>query len=176
MKRLTLGFLLASLAAVPAPAAEHAPAPAARAFEAFLAHSAPLCLREPARRCVDAGWRFADRDRDGGLSLTELESVRTALRSWLTWKNDEIAPQERRGIRLGLWIVEAIGLPRLVESYDGNGDGAISRGELLSDVRLDDRPLGAVLIDPDAVDWDSLKRRLGAMAPALGGVAPDTAE
>ena len=48
----------------------------------------------------------------------------------------------------------------------------MSREELLSDLRLDGRPLGEILGDSKAVDWDALRDRLGAMAPALGALTP----
>jgi hypothetical protein len=173
---LICGVAMFSIAALSASAAQ-TPGPSAvvRAFAAFLGQSAPVCLREAARRCVDAGWRFADRNRDGRLTLGEFEAVRRELREWLAWPENGIAPHERRGVLVGLMVVEAIGLPRLFASYDANGDGTISRAELLADVRLDDRPLGKVLSDTNAVDWASVRQRLGALAPALGNIAPTPA-
>lgn len=175
-----LGLLCAAvafgLAALPLQAAQGpAPSAAARAFAAFLGQSAPVCVREAARRCVDAGWRFADRNRDGRLTVAELEAVHGELRDWLTWPGNGIRPHEKRSVLLGLMVVEAIGLPQLFESYDTDGDGAISRVELLADVRLDERPLGEVLGDTAAVDWASVRQRLGALAPALGTIAPGVA-
>ena len=172
-----LGLICAAavlgLASVPLQAAQGpGPSAAARAFAAFLGQSAPVCVREAARRCVDAGWRFADRNRDGRLTVGELEAVRGELRDWLTWSGNGIAPQEKRNVLLGLMVVEAIGLPQLFESYDTDGDRAISRAELLADVRLDERPLGAILSDTNSVDWASVRQRLGALAPALGSIAP----
>ena len=165
------------LVAAPLQAAQDpGPSAAARAFAAFLGQSAPVCVREAARRCVDAGWRFADRDRNGRLTVGELEAVRVELREWLAWRDNGIRPQEKRGVLLGLMVVEAIGLPHLFESYDTDGDGAVSRRELLADVRLDERPLGEVLSDTGSVDWTSVRQRLGALAPALGGIAPDASE
>ena len=148
------------------------PSAAARAFAAFLGQASPLCLRQAARRCVEAGWRFADRDRDARVSASELETVRRELREWLSWGENGIRPGEKRAVLLGLMVVETLGLPRLVESYDADGDGALSRTELLSDVRLDERPLGEVLSDSEAVDWASLRTRLGALAPAIQGLTP----
>lgn len=163
-----------------APAAAGVPAPSAsigaRAFHAFIAESGPLCQRAAARACVEAGWRFADGNRDGRLSLDEAEAVRAGLRAWLTWPDNGIGPAQRASVRLGLMIVEAVGLPRLMESYDADGDGALDRRELLSDVHLDERPLGQVLRDPQAVDWGRIKIRLGALAPALGALGAPPAE
>ncbi len=168
---LATALVAAPLAAQQAPAAATQSA-AARAFAAFLGQASPLCLREAARRCVEAGWRFADRDRDARVTAAELETVRLELRDWLTWPGNGIRPQEERGVRLGLMVVEALGLARLVESYDADGDGALSQAELLTDLRLDARPLGEVLTDSASVDWDSLRVRLGALAPALESLKP----
>ena len=151
------------------------PSAAARAFAAFLGQASPLCLRQAARRCVEAGWRFADRDRDARVSPAELETVRRELREWLSWSENGIRPGEKRAVLLGLMVVETLGLARLVDSYDADGDGALDRAELLSDVRLDERPLGEVLSDSEAVDWGSLRTRLGALAPAIQSLAPPPA-
>ncbi|MCE3247903.1 MAG: hypothetical protein K0R41_1728, partial [Geminicoccaceae bacterium] len=57
--------------------------------------------------------------------------------------------------------VDSIGLERLHALYDADQDGLLSRSELLADVRLDERPLGEVLLDPAAVDHRAVARRLG---------------
>ena len=170
---LAAGLLALTVAGGPLAAQQAAqPSAAVRSFAAFLGQAGPLCLRQAARRCVEAGWRFADRDRDARVSAAELETVRRELRDWLTWGGNGIGPEERRAVLLGLMVVETLGLPRLVESYDTDGDGTLSRAELLSDLRLDERPLGEVLSDAGAVDWDSLRSRLGSLAPAVQSLAP----
>ena len=68
---------------------------------------------------------------------------------------------ERSGIAFGLWLVDSIGLEYLHAAYDADGNGLISRSELLADVHLDQRPIGAVLLDPAAVDHAGIARRLG---------------
>ncbi len=157
------------LATSPASATRHAPPAEAQAFDRFLAATSPICEHKSSLLCVDSAWRFADRDSDQGLSLGELESVRDGLRAWLTWREKDIPAAQRRMVQFGLVLVDGIGLPYLVESYDANGDGAVSRAELLSDVRLDARPLGQILMDSSAVNWESLNRRLGPLAGSLGG-------
>ncbi len=177
MKRTPLCAFLASLclalAAVPSAAQQARPSVAVQDFAKFLALASPLCQRQAAQNCVDAGWRFADRDRNGRISTAELETIRIELRDWLTWPENGIKPRERRGVLLGLIVVETIGLDRLVESYDVSTDGQLNREELLSDLRLDARPLGEILSDSQAVDWEKLRGRLGAMAPALGALTPN---
>jgi len=146
-----------------------APSAAVAGFDRFVTESTPVCLQQPASRCVDAGWRYADTDRDRGLTLGELRAVRDTLAEWTQWRGDGVTRGERMAIGLGLWIVDSVGLEALMKGYDGNGDGRLSRDELLTDVRLDDRPLGKILLDPSAVDRAAVAKRLGSLAPVLDG-------
>jgi len=158
----------AAEAAVPAKPA--AASPAVRAFDRFMARSSPVCLNQPSRRCVDAGWRFADTDRDGKLSLAEVKAVRAALQAWLAWKGDAIPRRERTSVTLGLIVLDVIGVDKLFASLNVSGTGKLTRSELLADVKLDDRPLGKVLQDPKAVDRRALAARLGHIAPVVDGM------
>ncbi len=174
--RAFLAILYLAMAAPPAAAQQaqpSAPTASVRDFARFLALASPLCQRQAARSCVDVGWRFADRDRNGRISVAELEDIRLELRDWLRWPDNGIRIHEKRAVQLGLIVVETIGLNRLVESYDAGTDGQLSRKELLSDLTLDGRPLGEILGDSEAVDWNALRGRLGAMAPALGALTPN---
>jgi hypothetical protein len=131
------------------------------AFDRFMRASRPICQHRPAAQCVALAWRFADADRDQGLSVAELENVRAALEGWVLRHREELAPAERSSLALGLLLVHSIGLERLLALYDSDGNGLISRKELLADVHLDRRPLGQVLLDPAAVDRAAIARRLG---------------
>jgi hypothetical protein len=162
-----MGMLLAGAGGE---AGDPTPTPEIVAFDHFVRVSSPICIEQAAVRCVDAGWQYADTDRNGGLSLAELGATQNALRAWTDWRYDGLTRQERAGIALGLWLVNAVGLERLMASYDVDGDDLISRTELLADVRLDQRPLGEVLLDAEAVDRKAVARRLGSMAPLLDGV------
>lgn len=143
------------------------PTPAAQAFEQFLIASSPVCLNQPSAHCVDIGWQFADTDHDGTLSFAEIQAVRTALQEWLSWKWPELSAKDRTNITLGLMVVDIIGLDKLFAGLNTAGNGKLSRAELLADVTLDDRPLGPVLQDPDAVDRKALAQRLGRVAPIV---------
>ena len=143
------------------------PTDAALDIDRLVAAAAPLCQTRPAKACVDAGFRFDDRDGDEGLSLAELRRVRDALEDWTSWRAAELGRDERAGIGFGLALVDAVGLEQLLASYDRNADGRVSRAELLADVRLDERPLGELLLDPAAVDRAAVARRLGRLAPLL---------
>jgi EF hand len=143
------------------------PTEAARDIDRLVTAAAPLCETRPAEDCADLGFRFADRDGNGGLSLAELRRVRDALEDWAAWRGAELAREERAGIAFGLALVDAVGLEKLRGSYDQNADGRVDRAELLADVRLDERPLGELLLDPAAVDRAAVARRLGHLAPLL---------
>jgi hypothetical protein len=146
--------------------AQAAPEPPIVAFDQFVSASDPVCRLQGAPACVDLAWRFADADGNGGLSLDELKALRADLEVWAIWRQADLVPEERSGIALGLWLVDSVGLEYLHAAYDADGDGLISRDELLADVRLDERPIGTVLLDPEAVDHAAIARRLG-LPPTL---------
>jgi len=159
----------AAAVAEPAP-----PSPAVLAFDRFMVASSPVCSFEPSRRCVDMGWRFADADHDGTLSLAEIKSVRAALQDWMAWKGDAIPPKNRTGVTLGLIVFDMIGAEKLFATLNTSHTGRLTKAELLADVRLDDRPLGAVLQDPKSVDREDLAKKLGGAAPVVNGMIDDS--
>jgi hypothetical protein len=171
---LLLSGAVAVLAAGTARAA--APEPPVVVFDRFITESNPVCQFGRAADCLDLAWRFADTDGNQGLSLEELQAVRTDLEVWAIWRQADLAAQERSGIAMGLWLVDAVGLDYLHAAYDADGDGLISRAELLADVRLDERPIAAVLLDPDAVDHAAIGRRLGLPPSMLDRLPLDPAE
>jgi hypothetical protein len=144
----------------------------AAAFDHFMAAARPICQQRPAAECVAVAWRFADADGDQGLSVAELTNVRGALEDWVLRHQDELSRPERSSLVLGLLLVDSIGIERLLALYDGDGDGLISRSELLADVHLDRRPLGEVLLDPAAVDRAGIARRLGIPSALLDHIQP----
>lgn len=146
-----------------------APSAAVAAFDQFIARSGPLCAKQASGRCVDAGLAFADRDADGRLSVDELESLHREMKAWLAWKGPKLTASERTAASLGVWMIDTAGLPALFDSFDADDDGRLTRSELLADVRLDQRPLGEVLLDPAAVDRSALAGRVGRLAPFLQG-------
>ncbi len=166
---LLLGLLSVIGAGAITAAKGQAPSAAVSAFEQFVRASSPVCLRQPAAHCVDAGWGFADTNRDSRLSLAELRTLRDALQDWMGWRGKTLSARERAAILLGLWIVDAVGLETLMARLDADGDGFVDRAELLADVRLDKRPLGRVLLDAKAVDRAAVARRLGSLGPLLDG-------
>ena len=148
-------------AAVPASAAIDEPG-----FERFMEVGRPVCSEQPAPACVALAWGFADSDGDQALLAAEWAAIRAELESWALRHRDQLTPPEQSGLALGLLLVDSLGLERLHALYDADADGAVSRSELLADVRLDQRPLAETLLDPAAVDRRAIARRLG-VPPAL---------
>ena len=164
-RRLSLGLGFAAVAFGTSAAAAFVPTDE-RAFERFMEVGRPLCSEQPARACVALAWSFADRDGDQTLSVAELAAIRDELESWALRHRERLTTPEQSGLALGLMLVDSLGLERLHALYDTDGDGAVSRSELLADVRLDQRPLADILLDPAAVDRGAIARRLG-LPPAL---------
>ena len=150
------------------PAAEASVAtPEIAAFEQFIQSSGPVCQRQPAADCVEVGWHFADRDASGQLSLEELQAMRGRVLDWSAWRGQSLRKAERAAVTLGIWLVDSVGLDALFAGYNSDGDGGLSRQELLADVKLDQRPLIQVLRDPKAVNRKGVARRLGKLAPLM---------
>lgn len=134
------------------------------AFDKFMKASSLVCEKQASTRCVDAGWRHADQDKDGFLTLTEFERIREDLGNWIAWKGEGLSQRDRASLGMGLWVADSAGLANVFKSYDTNGDKKLSRTEALADVQLDSRPLGKVLTDKDAVDRTAFAKRLGPLA------------
>ena len=168
--RRVLGLLVlaAGLLAQSGDATEIRPGPQRQVliFDRFLASSAAVCLYQPAAECVDVGWLFADQNGDEGLSVAELQDVRDGLRAWAVWRVNDLTAAERSMLALGFLVVDGLGVERLHGLYDVDQDGLVDRDELLADLRLDERPLGEVLLDGEALDRPALAARLG-VPPAL---------
>jgi hypothetical protein len=156
-----------ALAAGPPAAPSGEPPADVLAFDRFVTISGPVCQHQPADDCVDLGFAFADADGDGRLSVAELEALHHQVQAWSEWRRPELSAFEARSIALGLWLVNMLGVRTLQSIYDEDRDDHLSRAELLADVNLDERPLGETLLDPAALDRQSIARRLGALAPLL---------
>lgn len=148
-----------------------APSEAIAAFDDFIRNAAPTCLSRPAATCVDTGWSFADRDRDEGLTTAEFDGLRRGLQDWFQWRAPELTSRERNALTFGLFFVDTIGIEQIVAGFDINQDGRVTRDELLTDVTLDERPLGEVLLDPEAVDRPAVARRFGPAAALFPDLA-----
>lgn len=145
-------------------------------FDKFMIASSPLCSFEASAKCVDAGWRFADANKDGYLELPELLEVRSAFVNWLEWKSPQMPTSQRTGAAIGMLILDTIGLNNIFAGLNTSGSGKLSRTELLRDVTLDARPLGEVLADPDAVDRKAIAKRVGRFAPIVNSMLGGEAE
>lgn len=141
-------------------------------FERFARQAGPFCAQASSRACFERAWTFADLDRDGLLSLPEAQRMHALVRNWTLQHRAELAEPDRRGLAVGLLVVQMVGLDELFRSYDADRDGRLTKPELLADVRLDERPLPVLSRDPKAVNWASLQARLGPAAMLLGDLIP----
>jgi hypothetical protein len=168
---LALAACLATGLAVPlAGPAVAEPGSGLERFDRFVRSTAPHCAQRAATWCFEQAFAFADRTGDGRLGLDDLERLRDQLEGWARHNGEHLAMEERAAIQLGLWMVQLVGLERLLDSYDADGDGHLTRDELLADVTLDERPLTELLRDPGAVDYAAIGQRLGAAAMLLDRV------
>ncbi len=81
-----------------------------------------------------------------------------------------LPPLERRLADGLLWTVDLIGTDTLFAGYDTDGDGRLTAGELFADIRIDGRPLGALLRDPEAIDWARMRARFGRAVMLLEAI------
>ncbi len=137
------------------------------AFHVFIQEISPICQYEPADVCVSLAMQYADADGDGLISLSELQDLQMVVQAWSARYGDSFPAKTRSGLLLGQFLVNSAGLEALFAGFDANNDGYLSKEELLQDTRLDERPLGMVLLDPDAVDRHALASRFGSLAPLL---------
>jgi hypothetical protein len=141
-------------------------------LDRFARDTGPFCAQASSRLCFERSFRFADADGDGELSLGEMRELKALVLDWTRANRERLAPADRRGILATLAIIDLAGLESLIQSYDTDGNGRLSRAELLADVRLDDRPLPVLVADPGVVDWPRLRGRLGPAGALLDAVLP----
>ena len=167
--------IAAALLALPAGyarAQDHPPSAAAAQFDVFVRDAAATCLSRPSVECVDSGWIFADRDRDQRLTAAEFDGLRSDLREWFGWRAPTLTSRERNALSLGLLVIDALGTEQILSGFDSDNDGTVSRAELLADITLDDRTMGQILKDPNAVDRAGVARRFGPAAALLPALSP----
>jgi hypothetical protein len=99
-----------------------------------------------------------------------VETLQQQLRIWFAWRQALLSPQERLSVGFGLLLAEGVGAARLHEAFDTDGDGLVTQQELLTEIALDKRPLGTVLLDPQAVDRAGLARRLNLPDRLVNGL------
>lgn len=168
------GALVLATAAANAPARPPVQAQAQQppGLDRLISGIGPICLKAPAAQCVDQGFAYADRNRDGRLSLPETKALEGEVAAWTKANANRLPPEERQRLVTGLVVFQSVGAEALFASYDANGDKALSKEEVLADVKLDQRPLPQVLSDPKSINWDRLASRAGSAAPLLKRLFP----
>ncbi len=167
-KAAAVGLLaFALLASAPSSAEETGSSERADRFSGYITQATNLCFALPAMRCVEHGFAFADRNADQGLSADELTEVDRDMRAWWEKSRERLPTQANLAIGLGLLTTQYAGHAYFVRAWDEDGDGLVSIDELIADLSLDERPLPILLSDKNAVDWESLRGRLGQYGALL---------
>lgn len=170
-RHLPRGLLLAAAGILASGSAAGVPRPVSlQAFDAAVTQLTERCPRIASTECVDLAWRTADLDGDGELSVPELEAVRQQVDEWTAWKRPALPGHTATAISNGTRLAAAVGFAPLVSAFDADANGRLTQGEAFTDIALDERPLGDVLSDPQAVDRQALVRRIGRVSPVLGAL------
>lgn len=139
-------------------------------FESFLRDTESFCRDRPSTECVDRMWRYADDDRDGFWGEKEVEGLHGELRGWFAQHREEFSLRDRAAWTTALALADVIGARGMIDAFDADRDGRVTRDELLADVTLDERPLHEVLADPQAVDRRAFANRFGVFAPLVAAL------
>ena len=164
---VALGCLLMLGSSQPARAEDPSEALRAERFSGYITQAAALCFAVPARQCIQHAFSFADRDEDKGLSPAELTEVDLDVRAWWERSRSKLPGQVNFAIGLGLLTTQYAGHSYFVSAWDEDGDGVVSMDELTADLTLDGRSLPLLLQDEQAVDWTSVRGRLGRYGSLL---------
>ena len=138
------------------------------AFEEFLYETRSVCRYGASTSCLEAAWRFADRNDDDRLALPELIALHEEFFTWADARKSELDQRDASILAMAQLTFASLTPEVLFKGYDSNRDQLLTREELLADVQLDERPIGTVLTDQKAVNWQSVARRLGPIGALLG--------
>ena len=125
------------------------------------------CVTAASQDCFDRIFDFVDSNDDDLLSVEELQYVRNQMGLWFEANQHSLAPADRSGVLLAIAAVDALGIANLVRLYDEDGDARLSRNEAAADLTLDRRTFPVLASQGAAVNWASIRRRLGPSAALL---------
>jgi len=137
------------------------PAAAQDAFTGFITGLRDVCADEPARACTARVTSYLDIDNDKRVSLAEFETVRDLAKTAVANGEKDLSTAERNLISIGLLTLQHAKLDKVFAKFDGDGDGGLSEQEMFADFRVDQRPFGDIVADPDSVDWTTFASRFG---------------
>lgn len=140
------------------------------AFDEMVKTGGWLCEEAPAEECIDHGWSYGDQNGDGQLDRTELKGLRSDMNAWAEWKADDLSGKDRTKLSIARSIANSLDLDDLIQSYDEDDSGTITRNELLADIQVDQRPLPDILKDKQATDWQAIGERLGPFGSLVGSL------
>lgn len=134
-------------------------------FEFLVERAKATCILNAAQECVGLLWAYADTSGDGLISVEESENFLNVMKRWNSTNTEKL--RTRATISMGLATAKVISVDYVIERYDVDGDKMLSPEEALADLRFDQRPLGDLLVDEDAVDRDGLSERFGLAGPVV---------
>lgn len=140
------------------------------AFNEMIETGGWLCEEAPAEECIEHGWEYADSNADDELDKKELAKLRSDLNAWADWKSDSLSGKDRTKLSIARSLANSLELDDLVQSYDKDDSGTITRSELLADIEVDQRPLPEILADKQATDWQAIGERLGPFGSLIGSL------
>lgn len=148
------------------------PAAAQDSFARFITSLRDVCAQDPASACTQRVSNFLDNNQDNQISLQEFEVVRAQATSTVKSPNSGLSKVERSLISMGALTLQNANLAATFANFDSNADGGLSESELFADFKLDHRPLGKIIADPDGVDWARLAGRFGKFGTLFLGLLP----
>lgn len=167
MRKILIALLLStSVASAQVPSPQPSGPPAAepnesKLMQAFIDKATVPCETKPAQTCVDLAWQFVVSQPKQGMTVADLKRLRARLGTWYDWHQKELPARTRGSIALGMLMADGMTMERLFAAFDTDHNGFVTQKELLADVKMDNRPLGVVLADPNAVDRAGFAKRLG---------------
>ena len=141
-----------------------------RSVQAFIDKASGPCQTKAAQACVDLGMQFAAANPKQGITVADLKLLRQRIGAWYQYHSQEMPARSRASFGLGLMLADGMTMERLHASFDTDHDGRVTQQELMSNVKMDKRPLGDVLADPKAVDRNALAQRLGLLPQLTAGL------
>lgn len=158
-----IALALAGAAVVPAHAA-------GEGFGRFLDAARGHCATAPAPACIDRLWPYADGNRDGVLTLAEVQRLEKDAAAWAQTVDRTRKDPERDTTLMVLMVLKQAQLPRAFDGFDSDRDGVLTRDELFADFKFDNRPFARLAADPEAVNWTSFGNRFGPIGVLLASL------
>ena len=119
------------------------------------------CERAPSVVCTNRAAALFDDNGDGGIDRSEFDNGRRQMVAEARKKQSVLTVEEIGTVAIAAAVLDNVGVDEIFNGFDENKDNRIDRAEMFADFRLDARPFGELVTDPEAVDWQSFANRFG---------------